>query len=220
LASCTQVTITGSGFAPGSTVSFGAAAASSVSYVAENTLLAVSPPGAEGQVHVTVTTPGGTSAANPASLFQYVPGSSPSSSSGGSVLAFGASGSAGALPCASLASRTIYVVSGGRAQVRLRRAPAGTCRGRLVLSVRTRVREHGRIVLRTRTVAVGGFTVSAGRLRIQTVRFNALGRGLFRAGHGRLSARIVLQPRLGVATSARAISVNVLLRTAPPPRRH
>ncbi len=66
------VTIEGSGFTPGSTVSFGALAATSVNVESANRITASSPAGAE-TVNVTVTNADGTSPAVPAGQFAYDP---------------------------------------------------------------------------------------------------------------------------------------------------
>jgi hypothetical protein len=67
----TVVTVTGTGFVPGSTVAFGPVAATSVVWVSATRVRATAPAGVSGTVTVTVTTPGGTSAASPASMFTY-----------------------------------------------------------------------------------------------------------------------------------------------------
>ncbi|HEV2246035.1 MAG TPA: IPT/TIG domain-containing protein [Terriglobia bacterium] len=61
----TVVTITGSNFASGATVSFGGSAASGISFVSANQLRATTPPHASGSVSVAVTNPDSTSAALP-----------------------------------------------------------------------------------------------------------------------------------------------------------
>jgi hypothetical protein len=71
----TLVTVTGTSFVPGVTVSFGATAATGVTVLSATTLVATAPAGASsGDVDVTVTTPGtdgGTSAATWADLYAY-----------------------------------------------------------------------------------------------------------------------------------------------------
>lgn len=67
----TTVTVTGTDFSSGSTVSFGPNAATNVSVAAPNQLSATAPSGC-GTVDVTVTTPNGTSAASPADQFTYL----------------------------------------------------------------------------------------------------------------------------------------------------
>ncbi len=66
----TTVTITGNGFVAGSTVAFGAYAATLVSVTSPTTITAISPAGA-GTVNVTVTTTYGTSAISVADQFTY-----------------------------------------------------------------------------------------------------------------------------------------------------
>jgi hypothetical protein len=58
----TSVTITGTGFTAGSTVSFGGTPAPTVTVNSATSITVVTPPHAAGAVDVTVTTPGGTSA--------------------------------------------------------------------------------------------------------------------------------------------------------------
>jgi hypothetical protein len=69
----TVVTITGSGFAAGATVTFGSNAATSVVVNGTGTqITATSPTGNTGSVDITVTTAGGTSATTTADKFTYV----------------------------------------------------------------------------------------------------------------------------------------------------
>jgi hypothetical protein len=67
----TTVTITGTGFAAGAVVRFGATASSEVTVSSATSITAVSPPGAIGRVDVTVTTAGGTSPTGKKDLFKY-----------------------------------------------------------------------------------------------------------------------------------------------------
>jgi hypothetical protein len=232
----TSVAIVGGGFTEASTVRFGSLPASHVVYEGEGTLVATSPPAPEGDVNVTVTTLGGTSPRGPGNAYLYVapselgagggpgsgePGSGgpPGTSGTGAVLAAGPAAAGGGPPsagaCATLASRTVEVLGGSRARVKLLRRPAGTCHGRLLLTIRQTARARGHTVLHTRTIASGGFSVSHGRVRIATVKLNALGRSLLRAGHGRLSASISLFPPRGRALLARATSVRLIARVSP-----
>jgi hypothetical protein len=68
----TEVTITGTNFTSGSKVDFGTTPASSVKFISENSITAVSPPGA-GTINVEVTNAGGSSMANSADKFAYLP---------------------------------------------------------------------------------------------------------------------------------------------------
>jgi hypothetical protein len=69
----TVVTVTGSGFTGATNVSFGTIAASSFTVVNDTTLTATSPAEAAGAVHITVTTPDGTSSKTAADQFTYEP---------------------------------------------------------------------------------------------------------------------------------------------------
>ena len=66
----TRVRITGTGFTPGSTVAFGAAAATHVVVESQEAIRATVPPG-RGTVDVTVTSANGTSAPSPAATYSY-----------------------------------------------------------------------------------------------------------------------------------------------------
>ncbi|GAC1658626.1 MAG: hypothetical protein NVS9B1_18930 [Candidatus Dormibacteraceae bacterium] len=85
----TTVVITGSNFTGATAVSFGTAVATSFVVNSATQVTAVSPPGPAGQVHVTITTSAGPSAATVADVFTYVapapsptPTPSPSPASG------------------------------------------------------------------------------------------------------------------------------------------
>ncbi len=65
------MTLTGSGFVSGSSVKFGTTASPAVTFISSTKLKAQAPAHAHGSVHVTVTTPGGASAAGPGDLYAY-----------------------------------------------------------------------------------------------------------------------------------------------------
>lgn len=69
----TQVGITGSGFTPGSAVSFGGVSATGVTYLSPTELTAIAPAHAAATVSVNVTTGGGTSANSAADRYSYAP---------------------------------------------------------------------------------------------------------------------------------------------------
>jgi energy-converting hydrogenase Eha subunit A len=74
----TSVTITGTGFTGATAVKFGGTAATSFSVKSDTSITATSPAGQAGAVDVTVTTPGGTSAASPpGDQFTYTPPPAP-----------------------------------------------------------------------------------------------------------------------------------------------
>jgi hypothetical protein len=72
LAGGTTVTLTGTNFSGTSQVDLGATAAS-FTVISASKIEAVTPPGAEGTIDITVTTPEGTSAISSADHFSYVP---------------------------------------------------------------------------------------------------------------------------------------------------
>jgi hypothetical protein len=76
----TTVTISGTGFATGATVTFGGAAATNVNVLGSTTLTAVTPAHASGAVNVVVTNPGGQSATS-TNGYSYAPASAPTVSS-------------------------------------------------------------------------------------------------------------------------------------------
>lgn len=68
----TSVTITGTGFTGATAVKFGNSNASNITAVNDTHITATAPAGNAGEVDVTVTTPGGTSAASPSDKYTYV----------------------------------------------------------------------------------------------------------------------------------------------------
>jgi trypsin len=92
----------------------------------------------------------------------------------------------------SLLATSITVRHGGTARVRLQCRGQATCRGRLALTATRRVRIDGRMTLRNERIGVASFVVAAGRTDLVNVRLNAAGRGLLRAAHGRLRARLAI----------------------------
>jgi hypothetical protein len=111
------VTISGTQFVAGATVQFGSSAPIAATNVAATQLTAVAPAGSAGDVNVTVTTPGGTSATSTKTLYAYgAPGVSafiPSSGPTGiTVRITGNSFSPGAIVSfGSLASPTVAISS-------------------------------------------------------------------------------------------------------------
>ncbi len=80
----TTVTITGTNLENASAVRFGSTLAASLEATSETSITAVSPPG-NGTVDVTVTTPGGTTAASGADRFSYVAPPSATTGAAGSI---------------------------------------------------------------------------------------------------------------------------------------
>jgi hypothetical protein len=126
----TLVTITGTGFVSGATVKFGSTAATGVTFVSSTQLTAVSPAESAGTVDVTVTTPGGTSAASSADKYSYdvvpsVTALSPTAgpTAGGTVVTITGTGfvPGASVKFGSTAGTSVTVVSGTKLTVK---APA------------------------------------------------------------------------------------------------
>jgi hypothetical protein len=124
----------------------------------------------------------------------------------------------GPLCNASLVSRNIAVLSHARAAVKLIWRGSGTCAGKLSLSVRVKSGKR----FRTKTIAAGTFSITAGRARTITVKLNRLGRSLLGAGRGRLRASLVLVAVAGSVRSPRTTSVRLAvprMRTVKAPKK-
>ncbi|MGH2872311.1 MAG: IPT/TIG domain-containing protein, partial [Solirubrobacteraceae bacterium] len=185
----TTVTISGTGFYPGSTVDFGSEPSPSVSYVSPYQLTAVAPTGS-GAVDVTITTGEGTSATSAADRFSYpVP---PSQGTSASTPAKVSAGHA-AHPRLVLESRRLDAIADA-VQLPLRCSDAA-CRGTIELTeqvevIVTRGRHHRR---QRRTVVLGtaSYQLAAGHSRTVRLTLNRAGRGaLAHARRHRLAVRL------------------------------
>jgi Domain of unknown function (DUF4082)/IPT/TIG domain len=130
----TMVTLTGSNFADGATVSFGSAGASSVTFISATELEAVSPPGSAGNASVVVTNPGGQSASL-ANAFIYSSGptvtsvspNSGSASGGTTVTITGSGFESGAMVAFGVTAATsVTVLSSTEIQAVTPTEPAGS----------------------------------------------------------------------------------------------
>jgi hypothetical protein len=92
---------------------------------------------------------------------------------------------------ASLASTTVAVGGDGMAAVKLGWTGTGTslCSGKLMLRARVKGRNE-----RPKTMLIGtrSFSLPAGSVRIVTLKLDGVGRALFSAAHGRLSAGLAI----------------------------
>jgi hypothetical protein len=113
----------------------------------------------------------------------------------------------------SLLSRRIAVRARSRAALKLIWRGTGICRGRVTLKVKVRTATRRS---RLRTIGTGAFSLVPGQVGVVSVKLNAAGRALLRAGHGAVAASLViltLSPGPAQATSA---SVRL---TVQPPRK-
>ncbi|MCW3069561.1 MAG: Cadherin-like beta sandwich domain protein, partial [Solirubrobacterales bacterium] len=211
----TRVTITGRHVGErAQSVSFGALAASGLTVNSPESLTVTAPPQPAGTVRVSVSTAGGQSKPVAADRFTYVtppnappPATGSGAPSGGGVLGFTSGCSA------SLLSRSLPVLSRGRATVKLRWRGAGTFLGKVRLTVRVKSAKK----VRTKTIATGTFALAPNRTRTLVVRLNAVGRAQFRSHHGRLRASLLILSMASGRTQARSASVR--LTVPPKPRR-
>jgi hypothetical protein len=237
----TRVTITGEHLSGATAVRFGSAAARSVTVESAKSIVAESPVGTV-PVDVTVETPVAVSAVSAGDRFTYVgkappppPGeggneplpanppttnevsnhtgllSSLDTGSEAVVLSFGPA--AHPTCSVSLLSSRIAVQAHSSALVRLKALGAGTCRGTLTLKVTLKTAKRRS---RSKPIATVRFSLAAGKLATVKLALNASGRALLRAGHGHLTASLVVLKSVPAPTQARTASVRLARRRAGP----
>jgi hypothetical protein len=233
----TKVTITGSNFTNTTTtpvVMFGANQASGVE-ASPTVIRAVTPPGTEGVVDVTVgtktETETRTSAVSAADKFRYespvkahgkgkessattnqsTTGAAPTPVTSGGVL--GTVQGAAAACRVSLRSKHLTVARKTTAAVRLLRTGAGSCRGTVIL------RRYGRTGKRVRLMTIGSahFSIAPGRSQVVKIKLNALGRRLFARAHGNLNASIAVLRTTPAPKQAKTASVRLSILKARKP---
>jgi hypothetical protein len=237
----TQVTITGEHLTGASAVRFGSTAARSFTVESAKSITAEAPAGA-GTVNVTVETSVADSATNAADRFTYTGSKSGGGGAGNEkgnesssslttaapigagtlsglatgsetvVLAFGAS--AHSTCRVSLLSARIAVQAHSRALVRLKALGAGTCRGRLTLKVKLKSASRRS---RSKSIAAVSFSLAAGKVASVKLALNASGRALLRAGHGHLTASLVVLKSAPTPTQARTAKVRLTRRASKTP---
>jgi hypothetical protein len=185
----------------------------------EQSISVITPGHAAGPVDVVAVKlrGGAKSATTPSDVFTFVApqaqiqGPPEESTLGGAgVLSYGPA----ALPAScrpSLVAHNLAVTSKGSASLKLLLQGTGTCRARLVLSVKQKLAHHR---TRTRTIAAGTFSLISGRTAALTLKVNALGRGLLRAGHGPLSASLSIVRLSPGPPLARTASVRLALKSS------
>lgn len=238
----THVTITGEHLTGATAVRFGSTPARSFKVESAKSITAESPAaGVSPVVDVTVETPVADSATNTGDLFTYK-GKGPGGGGGGGggegekapahpptteeatigegqfatgsetvVLAFAASTHS---TCrVSLLSAKIAVRAHARALVRLKALGVGTCRGRLTLEVKLKSAKRRS---RSKSIATVSFSLAAGKVAAVKLALNASGRALLRAGHGHLTASLVVLKSAPTPTQARTAKVRLTRRGAAP----
>jgi hypothetical protein len=204
----TAVTIKGSGFAAGATVTIGAAAVEVK--VVSSTVLTAKTPAGSGSPRVLVTDQGETSNGGP--TFTYAaaatapsPSPAPPEVALGTAPVLGANtplppahgttpprveGVAGVPSDAALLGATIAVQSGSTASVKVACRGTATCRGQLTLTTKSTVQFNGKPTLRTVPIGAASFSVLGGGSKTVKIKLGPVGRSLLISDHGRLSARL------------------------------
>jgi hypothetical protein len=211
----TPVVVEGANFNGASTVQIGTR---TVAATARSTteIVTVTPPGAPGKVHVTVTTPTGTSATSSKDTFLYEgaivvdPATTPTTSAppgSGGVQGF-ASTSAAACRV-SLAKKRLAVTRYRRVALRLLRSGAGACSGRVVLSYKVAARGRGHAL---RTIGAASFSIPPGTSRVVTIRLSRAGQRWLRAHRGRANASVAIARVLPPPVLAQSASVRLSLK--------
>jgi hypothetical protein len=206
-------------------VRFGSTPATDVVVRTAAEILAVSPPGAKGLVHVTVATSTGESAQTDKDTFRYeAPASrgAGSGTQGGSTVdgsmtgaatgVLAASQSTGAACRVSLHSKRLVVALRSGAAVRLLRTGTGSCRGTIKLRYRRRTSAgHFKLL----GIGSAHFAIAPGRSQVVRIRLNKLGRALFVAGHGKLKASVAVLRTTPAPKLAKTASVRLSVKKAP-----
>ncbi len=239
----TTVTIAGEHLVEAKAVWFGETKAASFSVTSDKSIVAVSPPGT-GTVQVRVETPIGLSEKNPPNdRFTYTKeeggkgeggkgkgeeigeskqeGGQTVSQNGttgpapkGEVLNFGplASGACGV----SLVGKRFSVNSHSRAVVKLRGAGAGKCAGKLTLRIKiAQAKIAGKTIVKLRSIGTANFAIVAGQTRAVSIKLNAAGRLLLKAGHGHLNTSLLIVKSSPAPVRARSASVRLTQAKLP-----
>jgi hypothetical protein len=222
----TRVTISGSNFTDEEgklAVLFGSTAAASVELRTPAEIVAVAPAGPEGLVDVRVQTATGLSDISSGDTFRYESsgkavkktqtstGSSQQATTtalvAGGVL--GSTQSASAACRVSLRSKHLVVALNKSASVRLMRTGTGQCRGTVTL--RYRQKTSGRH-FKLRGIGSAHFSIAPGKSQVVKIKLNRLGKALFLAGHGKLSASVALLRTTPAPRLAKTASVNLSVK--------
>jgi hypothetical protein len=212
-----QVKIKGANFNGATEVHFGTKAVA-VHATSATEIETVTPPGAPGTVHVTVTTPTGVSAESQADTFLYEGAGAPSPTSqqlsggrsgsgSGGVLGFVASASADCR--VSLAKTRLAVTRYRSVALRLVRTGSGPCRGKLAIAYRVAAKGR-RFALRT--IGTASFSIPSGYSRVVTVKLSKAGQRWLRAHHGNAAASLPIARVLPLPTLAQTASVRLSVK--------
>lgn len=106
----------------------------------------------------------------------------------------------------SLAGASLTTQSNGAATVKLTCAGSQPCTGKLTLqAARAAKKKRGRKAARLITIGLASFSVAAGKTASVTIHLNASGRALLTAGHGRLTAHLLIAHEGAIGIEARTV---------------
>jgi hypothetical protein len=221
----TFVTISGTNFTSATAVHFGS---SEAAFVVESatTIVASSPAEPSNVVHVTVTTPAGTSEEVRADQFRFTAGENETlqenegdpkaggtgtNNGSGGVLGFTGASIATSGCRIAVRNKHIAVQLYRSAAIRLVRSGKGACSGKLTLMYKKAIKgKHKSKGKRFTMKSLGAvrFSIRPGTSKVVKVTLNKAGRTLFRAHHGRLYVSLAIVrlspvPVVGHSSSAR-----------------
>jgi hypothetical protein len=187
----TETTIIGTGFTRAAKVRFGTDIARTVTYVSGTQLTAESPAGT-GAVNVTVETLGGTSVESAADVFTYEASANVTKGSIGGHQEEGDTGlQNGQEPVARSSVRatgTKLSISGDNAVVDLSCSGAAACSGKLTLTAKRTIKEHGKTKVTIVDIGTAEFSIAGDGHSKVKIKLSPFGRAQVRATHGHLPA--------------------------------
>jgi len=114
----------------------------------------------------------------------------------------------------SLTGSILSIQSGGKGSVKLTCSGTATCAGKLTLTVTSKSKgKHGKKA-KTETVGTAAFSIPAGRAGVVTITLTAAGRALLKAGHGKLSASLIIAKSSPAPASTERESVQLVQKAA------
>lgn len=97
-----------------------------------------------------------------------------------------------------------------RALVKLRGTGAGKCAGKLTLRIKVaQAKIAGKKTIKLRSIGTADFAILAGQTRVVSIKLNAVGRRLLRAGRGHLNASLSILKSTPLPAQARNASVRL-----------
>jgi hypothetical protein len=112
----------------------------------------------------------------------------------------------------SLVGAVLSVQSGGKAPVKLKCTGTEVCGGKLALTIKGKAKKGKKA--KTETIGTAAFSIPAGESGIVTITLTAAGRQLLKAGHGKLSASLIILESSAAPASAKRESVTLVQKAA------